>query len=378
METTEQPRSAIVPRVEPADTADVKSAAPPSRAPYRRFAALESFVVGDGNRLALTAAESVVKRPGAVTPLLLYGPTGCGKTHLLEGVWTGIRRRSHSRRVVLLSAEQFTTYFVEALRGSGLPSFRRKYRDAELLLIDDVQFLVGKRATIVELQHTIDAFVRAGRQLVLTADRPPAELAGLGPEITTRLSGGLVCGIEPLDQPTRLGVLRQLAARSARPIPDDTLLLLAERLNGDARTLSGAINRLTAASEALQQPITGALAQQALADIFRSTHRVVRMSDVEQVVCELFGVPPETLQSPGKSRVASQPRMLAMWLARKHTRAAFSEIGQHFGRRSHSTVISAEKKVNHWRASGAELQLAHGTCAVDDAIRRLELRLQCG
>jgi chromosomal replication initiator protein len=349
-----------------------------TRPPYRRFAALETFVVGDGNRLAHTAAEGVVQRPGAVTPVLFHGPTGCGKTHLLEGLWTAVRRRSPSRRVVLLSAEQFTTYFVEALRGSGLPSFRRKYRDAELLLIDDVQFLVGKRATIVELLHTIDTFVRAGRQLVLSADRPPAELAALGPEVTARLGGGLVCGVDSLDRATRLGVLRQLAARSGQAIPDDTLELLAERLGGDARLLGGAMHRLLATSAALARPIDAALAEQALGDIFHSARRAVHLSDVEQAVCEVFGVAPDALQSGGKSRVASQPRMLAMWLARRHTRAAFSEIGRHFGRRSHSTVISAEKKVNAWRETRAEVQLAHGTCSVEDAIRRIESRLRCG
>ena len=139
----------------------------------------------------------VAERPGPVSPLFLYGPAGCGKTHLLEGIWSAVRSGSQSRRVLYLTAEQFTSMFLEALRGSGLPSFRHKYRHVDLLLIDDVQFFLGKRATLVELQNTVDALLQERRQLVLAADRSPSELAKFGPVLTTRFSGGLVCGIEP-------------------------------------------------------------------------------------------------------------------------------------------------------------------------------------
>ena len=138
---------------------------------------------------------------------MFYGPTSVGKTHLLEGIWTAARRSHQRLTAVYLSAEQFTSHFLEALRGSGLPSFRRKYRGVGLLMIDDLQFFVGKRATQVELLHTIDTFLREGRQLVFAADRSPAELAELGPELTTRLSSGLVCRIEPPDYATRLGIV---------------------------------------------------------------------------------------------------------------------------------------------------------------------------
>ena len=145
------------------------------------------------------------------SPLFLFGPTGSGKTHLLEGIWSAVRSGSLRRRVLYLSAEQFTSMFLEALQGSGLPSFRYKYRHVDLLLIDDVQFFLGKRATLVELQNTIDALLREHRQLVLAADRSPAELSRFGPELTARFAGGLVCGIEPADSETRLGILRHLA-----------------------------------------------------------------------------------------------------------------------------------------------------------------------
>jgi chromosomal replication initiator protein len=342
----------------------------------RRFANLTSFVVGDGNRIAYTAAQRVEQRLGAVTPLFFYGPTGCGKTHLLEGIWTAVRRSSRAHRIMLLSAEQFTSYFLEALQGGGLPSFRHKYRDVDLLLLDDIQFFAGKRATLVELQHTLDTLQRAGRQLVLAADRSPAELTALGPELTARMAGGLVCGVEPADAQTRLQIVRNLAMIRGVKVPQDVLELIASELSGDARQLSGALNRLQATREALDRPITLDLAERALTDIFRSTRRVVRLPDIERAICDVFGLEPQTLRSARKAKAVSQPRMLAMWLARKYTRAAFSEIGEHFGCRSHSTVISAQKKVNRWIADGTPLQLTHGACNVEEAVRRVEAQLR--
>lgn len=347
-------------------------------APRRPSTTLEDFVVGDGNRLAYTAAISTVRRLGHTSPLFVYGPTGCGKSFLLDGIATNARQKRLARRIVSLSAEQFTSLFLEALQGSGLPSFRRKYRDVELLLVDDVQFLCGKRATIVEFQYTVDALLRDGRQLVLSADRPPAELNGLGQELAARISGGLVCALEQPDLATRWEIARRIAKRLGRAIPDDVLRLVATHVVGDARQLAGAIHRLHATSEALSRPISIELAETALSDIIRATQKIVRLSDIETAVCQVFAIDSESLQSERKSKLLSQPRMLAMWLARKYTRAAYSEIGEYFGGRSHSTVISAQKKVDDWVGDGASLEMAHGKCPVQDAIRRVEARLRAG
>ena len=346
--------------------------------PRRRFASLETFVAGEANRLAIASAEMVVRQPGQLTPLMFHGPTSVGKTHLLEGIWTAARKTHQRLTAVYLSAEQFTSHFLEALRGSGLPSFRRKYRGVGVLILDDLQFFVGKRATQIELLHTVDTFLREGRQLVFAADRSPADLAELGPELTTRLTSGLVCRIEPPDHATRLGILGQMARRMKIDVPPDVQRFVASRLTSHARELSGALCRLQATAESLGRPISLAMAEEALSDLIRHSVRAVRLADIEKAVCETFGLEPASLQSDAKGKRVSHPRMLAMWLARKHTRAALSEIGHYFGRRSHSTVISAQKRVDGWMTSGRSLDLAERHWPADNAIRQVERRLAAG
>ena len=344
----------------------------------RSFNKFDTFVVGRSNRLAQTSAQMVVDRLGGLSPLFLHGPTGVGKTHLLEAIWSEVRQKQRARHIVYLSAEQFTTLFLEALHGGGLPSFRRKYRGVDLLLIDDVQFLAGKRATITELLHTIDTLSREGRQVVLSADRPPADLNDLGPELLTRLAGGLVAGMEPPDFETRQGIVEQMARKLRLDIPPAVQQYIAAHLTMHARELAGALNCLQATALAHEQPITLALAEEALADRIRQSSRAVRLPDIEKAVCDVFGLEGDSLQTGGKARSVNGPRMLAMWLARKHTRAALSEIGRYFGRRSHSTVIQAQKKVTTWMADGGPVELVDQRWTIEEAIRQVESRLRAG
>jgi chromosomal replication initiator protein len=344
--------------------------------PQNRGAPLDAFVVGDGNRLAVKAAEMVVAAPGDMSPLFVHGPHGVGKSHLLEGICTAVRARWPAKRCVYLSAEQFTSSFLDALHGSGLPSFRRKYRDVGLLALDDIHFFQGKKATAVELLHTIDTVLRQGHQLVLAASCPPGELTGLGRELINRLSSGLVCGIAPPDQRTRLGIARRWARAFDEDTPDDALRWIAANIVGDARLLRGAVNRLQATSAALKQPVNRQMAEEHLADLAQATSCLVRLQDVERAVCDAFEIDPRSLRSPRKLKGLSQPRMLAMWLARKYTRAALSEISEHFGRRSHSSVISASRKVAGWLSDGSTVEGPQGAWKVEDALRRIERQLQ--
>jgi chromosomal replication initiator protein len=307
--------------------------------------------------------------------LFLCGPSGVGKTHLLEGIWTEVRRRG-GRRVIYLSSEQFTTYFLQALRGSGLPSFRQKYRAVDLLILDDVQFFAGKQATITELHYTIDALIRESRQIVMAADRAPAELNALGSELQNRLLGGLVCPLQPLDRATRAQVLAQLVAQRTVPIEPELLERIAERAPGDARQLIGALNRIWATSEALRQPISLTLVDEILDELFPHATSVIKLDDIQRVICDEFGIDPQTLRSDQRSRRVSYPRMLAMWLARKYTQAALTEIGDFFGRRSHSTVVSAQHKVEGWVSNGQQIDLKQQSCDVRAVLTRLERSLR--
>jgi chromosomal replication initiator protein len=367
----------VIHAVKQADAADARGDDDAKhRLPRRQFARLADFVTSESNRVAFSAAQTAASRPGVYTPLTFVGPPGCGKTHLLEGIWRQARTARTLQRTIYLSAEQFTNQFIDALRNTGAPNFRRKMRDVEMLLIDDVQFFAGKQSTLVEVVHTIDTLVRAGRQVVFAADRPPAELRALGPEIVTRLSGGLVCTLEPADCAARLAILRQIAARQSVPLPDDVLTWLAGRLDGDARHLAGALNRLRAASEAHEQPVDLEFAQVALADLIHASSRPVRLPDIVEAVCDVMGVPADELQSTSKAASVTLPRMLVMFLARKWTRAALSEISRTLGRKSHSTVVSAQHKVSEWLADGKTVPLAHGRCGLEDAIKRIEARLR--
>jgi len=344
----------------------------------RRFATLQNFVVGCGNRLAHASAQMVAERLGSLNPFLVYGPPGSGKTHLLEGICTASRCQGRTTNAVFLSAEQFTTYFVEALRGNGLPNFRRKYRGVDLLVVDDLQFLAGKRATLVELLHTIDALIRDGAQLAFAADRPPADLVKLGPELTTRLAGGMVCQMELPDAPTRFGLAHHFARRLEMELPDDVAQLVATRVTTGAREVFGAVKRLHAAGRIHGCSIDVPVAQETLEELLHCSRRAIRLSDIEAAVCDTFELPGDSLQSSHRRKNVSTARMLAMWLARKLTRAGLSEIGQYFGRRSHSTVISAQKRVDDWMAQQTDVFVANSPCKVQEALRRVESRLQVG
>jgi chromosomal replication initiator protein len=337
---------------------------------------LAEFVVGKGNEYAYAAAKMTARGLQQASPVLLHGPTGVGKTHLLRSIRVEYRLRHSRARAIYLTAEQFTTSFVEALHGTGLPSFRQKCRGADLLLIDDLQFFAGKRASREELLHTIDSVMAEGRRLVLASDRGLVELRALGNDLVSRLAGGLACEIQPPDYETRLGIVRRLGQEMRIELGDDVVAVVASQITMGARELRGALHRLQAMSLAFERPITCELAETALAELVQQCTRPVRLGDVEQAICNVFGVERSELRSERKGRSINEPRMLAMWLARKYTRAPWSEIGQFFGRRSHSTVISAHRRVEQLIRTQASIGVSDQTCGVEDAIRRVEAALR--
>jgi chromosomal replication initiator protein len=341
----------------------------------RRFASLDTFVEGDCNRVARGAVKFVVEHPGQINPLFVHGPCGVGKTHLLEGIWSEVRRRG-GRRIIYLTAEQFTIYFLQALRGSGLPNFRQKYRGVDLLILDDVQFFAGKQATITEVLHTLDALQRESSQIVLAADRPPAELTVLGSELQARIGGGLACPMHPLDVETRRTLLDPLIERRQLLLDAAARDRIAQRVPGDARQMIGLLNRLWATSQTLQCTPSLAMIDDVLDELFPRTGGMIKLEDIERVVCDEFGLEPALLRSDKRSRSVSHPRMLAMFLARKLTHAALTEIGEFFGRRSHSTVLSAQQKVEDWVERGQQLKCDKSQRDVRTLLSRLERNLR--
>jgi len=373
---------AVPPAVGPLAGGRSPAAAPPpaSGTAPRPTMRLEAFVVGAGNRMACTAIEMALERPGQVSPLVIIGPGGCGKTHLLEGLCQRVRDRRPSGGVVFSSAEQFTTAFLQSLHGGGVAAFRRGCRGAEVFVIDDLQFFAGRnaRVTVTELLHTIEAVLRRGRQVVLAADRDVDTIAELGPELRARLAGGMTARIQPADETLRRGIVAAMAARRGIELPADVVAFIAARLVRHPRELAGAVNRLEATSLMLGTPITLGLAAEALADLVRSCGRGIRLADIDRAVCTGLGLAPGSLQARSRGRAVNHPRMLAMFLARRHTSASLVEIGAYFGRRSHSTVLSAHKTVTAWLAADRPVVLADASWRIVDAITRIEELLLAG
>ncbi len=342
----------------------------------RQTSSFDNFVVGKSNELACRTARSVAGSLGHYGPLLLFGPSGVGKTHLQYAMLHQLRRSNSRIRSLRLTSEQFTGEFLAALDRRALPSFRHKYRSIDVLLVDDIQFLVNKRATLDELLYTIDTLHERGRQVVLTCDRSPGDLQGVSAELVSRISGGLAIPIGLPDFETRIGIVRQLAVRMQIRGDEELVSLVASQVVGSARQLQGAMNYVTATAVAHGQPVTADLARTTLVDFVRQNTPVVRLADIQQAVCQVFGVEAASLKSDRKSRSIAEPRMLAMWLARKYTRSALGEISEFFGRRSHSTVISAQRKIDGMVSQGAEISVADRPCRVEEAIRKVELALR--
>ncbi len=341
--------------------------------PARRLA---DFIVGPCNRLAHAAATEMVESVGAsFNPLVVHGAIGLGKTHLLEGVGHALRLRHPGLKLNHVTAEGFTNGFLDAMRTGSLSSFRSRFRKAGALIIDDVQFLAAKRATQDEILHTFNALVADGAPIILAADQHPRLIAKLTDELATRFLGGMVVKLESPDLATRRAILKAKAAARGVDVPEPVLVYIAEHLRASVRELEGALHSLIAHAVMTGKRLDLNLAKTALRDTIRHTAQAVALKDVERSVCQLFQVDPEALKSDSRVRALTYPRMLAMYLARKHTGATYSEIGRFFGGRNHSTVISAEKKVLGWLKAEERNALLAGFETVSDVLGALERSL---
>lgn len=363
-------------RLEPTPAATAKKTAA-RKQHARRWHNLDDFIVGPCNRVAHASALAVVENPGLeVNPLVLHGPVGTGKTHLLEGIYLGLRRGAMDGRVCFISAEDFTNRFTQALRLGKLSAFRKYFRDCDALLLDDLHFLATKRATQEEFLHTFDVLHANGRQIAVTCDCHPRLNEQFLPELVDRLLGGAVWGVLPPDYDTRLNLLRAKSPRNGTaPLPEDVLLFLADHLRGNVRELEGALNSLFHYSRVADRKIDIPLTREALGELLRHSVRVVQLPEVDQSVCAALQMDHGSLQTKNRSWAYSHPRMLAMYLARKYTRATYTEIGRYFGNRSHSTVVAAEKKVRAWLHEDGSLHLGHRQLRVRDVLEKAERML---
>ena len=324
----------------------------------RKFRSFETFVSGESNDLAVLAARQVSAAPGErYNPLFIHGGTGTGKTHLLEAIYTESRRQHPTKNVMYLTSEAFTNYFTSALASRTVPSFRQRFRNVDVLLIDNIEFLDNKRATQEEFLHTIVQVIEHGGQVVVSCDRHPRMLTKHREELTTRFVSGLVCRIEAPDEATRLKLVRSMVVGTKAVFSDDAIDYIVRRCRRNAREIQGAINQLEGQFSLTGRRITLAVAREVLGEMAEECRRLVRISDVEKVVCEAFGVTAADLRSASRRKAIALPRAVAMFLSRRMTKSAYREIGMYFGGRDHSTVVAAERKVTELVTKGEALDM---------------------
>ncbi len=346
----------------PAEQQKTASASrPATTAPLSDRYTFDHFVIGKSNELAAAAAQAVAQAPGRVyNPLFIYGDTGLGKTHLMQAVAHEILTRKPETRLAFVGSEQFTNELVSSIQGRTTQEFRRRYREIDLLLVDDVHFLKGKEATQEEFFHTFNALYEAGRQIVLTSDRPPSEIAGLETRLVSRFQWGMVADIELPDLEHRIAILRKKAELDhlELTIPEDVIRFIAEHIRSSVRELEGSIIKLLAYASLKHREITVDVAREALRDKLRQasenegeTDAGLTVATIQQVVAKEWGVTTEGLKSKTRTKTLTTPRQVAMYLTREMLGMQLIEIGNAFGGRDHSTVIHSLERVAQSSAS---------------------------
>ena len=344
----------------PQAAADPSLVAPPpvnpSAQPLNDRYSFTSFVIGKSNELAAAAAHAVAEAPGKqYNPYFIYGPTGLGKTHLMQAIAHEVVFRAPGTRVLYVGAEQFINEVIEGIHGRTMPDLRKRYRaDVDLFLVDDVHFLEGKEATQEEFFHTFNALYEGGKQIVLTSDRPPKEIPGLEARLVSRFEWGMVADVKQPDLEHRIAILRKKQEQDhlETTIPDDVLRFMAENVRSNVRELEGCIIKLLLYASLRHREISIDLAREALADKIRPgddgdarSRTLPTIEKVQEVVARRWGVTAEGLKSKARIKTLTVPRQIAMFLARELLQMQLVEIGQAFGGRDHSTVIHSVDKV---------------------------------
>ncbi|HEV2778510.1 MAG TPA: chromosomal replication initiator protein DnaA [Actinophytocola sp.] len=307
----------------------------------------DTFVIGASNRFAHAAAVAVAEAPArAYNPLFIWGESGLGKTHLLHAVGHYAQRLFPGMRVRYVSTEEFTNDFINSLRDDRKVAFQRRYRDIDILLVDDIQFLEGKEGTQEEFFHTFNTLHNANKQIVVSSDRPPKRLETLEDRLRTRFEWGLITDIQPPELETRIAILRKKAAQDRLAAPAEVLEFIADRIEHNIRELEGALIRVTAFASLNQQPVDIGLAEIVLRDLIPDSQiPEITAATIMAVTAEFFGVTIDDLCGPGKTKALAQARQISMYLCRELTDLSLPKIGQTFGNRDHTTVMHADKKI---------------------------------
>lgn len=317
-----------------------------------------SFVVGDNNRLAHAAALAITEAPGAsYNPLFLYGGAGLGKTHLMHAIGNEILRNNKNFKVLYVTSEKFTNEFVNAIKDNTNEKFRNKYRTVDVLLVDDIQFISKKDAVQEEFFHTFNTLQENGKQIVISSDKPPRDIPLLEERLKSRFEWGLIADVSAPNYETRLAILRKKADLDNIIIDDEILCDIATKIDSNIRELEGALNKIVAHASLSNVPITIEMAEESIYDIVSKKERVISIDYIQEVVAKYFGIDIKDLKSSKKSNDIVFPRQIAMYLCRTVANASFPKIGDEFGKRDHTTVMHAYKKIDKEMKSNPNTKL---------------------
>lgn len=306
----------------------------------------DSFVIGPSNRFAQAASAAVAESPAkAYNPLFIYGPVGLGKTHLMQAIGHSILERAPHTRVLYITSEKFTNQLINAIKTGTTAKFREKYRSVDVLLIDDIQFIAGKEATMEEFFHTFNSLHDAHKQIVVSSDKPPKEINHLEERLVSRFEWGLVTDIQPPDFETRIAILSKKAEKESLNIPDPVIYFIADKIKSNIRELEGALIRVVAYSKLVGRDVDESVAQDVLKDLINENQKKITVDLIQRKVAEYFEIRPSDMTAKRRSRNVVFPRHLAMFLCREMTGLSFPEIGEQFGGRDHTTVLHAYEKI---------------------------------
>ena len=316
-----------------------------------------NFVEGKSNQLAMAAAQQVSESPGdAYNPLFLYGGVGLGKTHLMHAVGNALRQRKPDAKIVYLHSERFVADMVKALQLNAINDFKRYYRTADALLIDDIQFFAKKDRSQEEFFHTFNSLLESRQQMIFTCDRYPKEIDGLEERLKSRFGWGLTVAVEPPELETRVAILLKKARQAKMDLPSEAAFFIAQRIRSNVRELEGALKRVIASAHFTGRPVTLDLVKESLKDLLALQERLVTIENIQRVVAEYYQIKLNDLMAKKRTRSLARPRQVAMALAKELTSHSLPEIGMSFGGRDHTTVLHACRKISELESSSADIR----------------------